>query len=96
MNTTTNQAVKAPQEPYRFTKRLGSTTFRVAVHFSRTSRETANDKIARLIRSDAQCRSPCEVDRLRGERRSSVVNELSGSPGSERYGACDDEKAANL
>ena len=47
-----NQKEIAPQEPYRFTKRLGSTTFRVSVRFSKTSRETANDKIVRMIRSD--------------------------------------------
>jgi hypothetical protein len=38
--------------PPRFTKRIGSTTYRVNVHFSKTSRETANDKIARLVRSE--------------------------------------------
>ena len=37
----------------RFTKRIGNTTYQVAVHFSRTSKETAGDKIARLIRSEA-------------------------------------------
>jgi hypothetical protein len=42
-----------PLEPYRFTKRLGSTTFRVNVHSSVTNTDTANDKIARLIRSEA-------------------------------------------
>ena len=42
------------QEPYRFTKRLGSTTFLVRVYSSRTNTETANDKIIRLIRNDAE------------------------------------------
>jgi len=46
----------SPQEPYRFRKRLGSTTFLVAVHSSKTNTETANDKIARLIRHDATLR----------------------------------------
>ena len=41
-----------PQEPYRFSKRIGSTTFHVSVRFSETSKETADDKIARMIRSD--------------------------------------------
>ena len=40
-------------EPYRFTKRLGSTTFLVSVHSSRTNPETANDKIVRLLRNSA-------------------------------------------
>ena len=43
----------SPLEPYRFTKCLGSTTFLVNVHPSKTNMETANDKIARLIRNDA-------------------------------------------
>jgi hypothetical protein len=54
MNTLKIQSEKAtlPQEPYRFQKRLGSTTFLVNVHSSRTNTETAGDKIARLIRND--------------------------------------------
>ena len=42
-----------PQEPYRFTKRIGSTTFHVAVYFNPNAKETAEDKIIRLIRNDA-------------------------------------------
>jgi len=42
-----------PQEPYRFTKRHGSTTFQVNVCFNPNAKETAGDKIARLIRSEA-------------------------------------------
>ena len=45
--------INTPQEPYRFIKRIGSTTYHVAVHFSKTSKETAGDKITRLIRNDA-------------------------------------------
>jgi hypothetical protein len=44
---------RQPREAGSFTKRLGSTTYRVRVHFSATSKETANDKIARLVRSEA-------------------------------------------
>jgi hypothetical protein len=36
-----------------FTRRIGSTTYRVGVHFSGSSRETANDKILRLIQNEA-------------------------------------------
>ena len=56
MSTLNNQALKAPQEPYRFSKRLGSTTYHVSVRFSETSRETADDKIARMIRGDVALR----------------------------------------
>jgi hypothetical protein len=45
---------QSPREAGTFTRRIGSTTYRVGVHFSRTSKETAKDKIARLIRAEAQ------------------------------------------
>jgi len=35
-----------------FTRRIGTTTYRVAVHFSQTSTETVNDKIIRMIRNE--------------------------------------------
>jgi hypothetical protein len=54
MNTKTNQALKAPQEPCRFEKRLGSTLYLVNIHFSETSKETMNDKILRLVKNEAQ------------------------------------------
>ena len=41
-----------PQEPYHFKKRIGSITFHVAVHFNPDAKETAQDKIIRLIRND--------------------------------------------
>jgi len=37
----------------RLTKRIGSTTYKVSVHFSRTSRETMGDKIIRMIEKEA-------------------------------------------
>lgn len=37
--------------PLRLTKQIGSTTYRVSVHFSKTSRETLGDKVVRLIQS---------------------------------------------
>ena len=42
-----------PHESKTFTKRIGSTNYRVSVHFSDTSRETMNEKIMRLIKNDA-------------------------------------------
>jgi len=42
-----------PRESARFSKRVGSTVYRVNVHFSRTSKETANDKIIRLIKNES-------------------------------------------
>lgn len=40
-------------QPGFFIKRIGNTTYRVGVHFSGTSKETAQDKIGRLIRNEA-------------------------------------------
>ena len=40
-------------EPYRFTKRLGSTVYEVRVCFNQDAKETMNDKIMRLIRNEA-------------------------------------------
>ena len=44
---------KPPAESSVFTKRIGSTNYRVSVHFSKTSRETMNDKILRLMKNEA-------------------------------------------
>lgn len=35
-----------------FTKKIGKTTYQVTVHFSKTSKETLQDKIDRLIKND--------------------------------------------
>ena len=52
MQTTTEK--RQPRESGVFTKRIGTTTYRVSVHFSKTSRETVNDKILRLIKNEAR------------------------------------------
>ena len=50
---TADRAVKHVNKPLHLTKRIGSTTYKVSVHFSRTSRETIDDKLIRLIERDA-------------------------------------------
>lgn len=56
MNTSNNQTVKKdlPQEPYRFTKRLGSIVYEVEVRFNPDAKETMNDKKLRLIKRDME------------------------------------------
>ena len=49
-----NHAADSPQ----FTKRIGSTTYKVSVHFSRTSKETMQDKILRLIERETVPQTP--------------------------------------
>ena len=39
--------------PRTITRRIGNTNYKVNVHFSRTSRETMNDKIIRMIKNEA-------------------------------------------
>jgi hypothetical protein len=41
-------------KPLCLTKRIGSTTYKVSVHFSKTSKETIDDKIIRLIERETQ------------------------------------------
>ena len=56
----TNSGVNPGQDntPVRLTKRIGNTTYKVSVHFSRTSKETAADKILRLIQNEAENQVP--------------------------------------
>ena len=51
--TKTAMQQSIPQQPHQFTRRFGSTIFRVAVHMNPNSKETAEAKIARLVRMEA-------------------------------------------
>ena len=39
-------------EPYVLKRRIGSTTYRVRLHFNPESRETLDDKVLRLLKND--------------------------------------------
>ena len=54
MKPTPTKAERPPREPNAFTRRIGSTTYTVGVHFSNTSKDTVNDKIVRLVRREAE------------------------------------------
>ena len=47
-------AMERNAEAPMFQKRIGTTVYRVSVHFSQTSSETVEDKILRLIKSVPQ------------------------------------------
>ena len=47
------QGGNADAEPVNLYRRIGSTNYRVTIHFSKTNHETINDKILRLIKNDA-------------------------------------------
>ena len=38
-------------------KKIGKTTYMVGIHFSETSKETMDDKVARLVKSDIHKRA---------------------------------------
>ena len=54
INAAMTQGDTTHAEPLKFSKRIGSTTFIVAVHQSKTSRETAQDKVKRLIEREVR------------------------------------------
>ena len=41
-------------EPAKYEKRIGSTVYRVTVHFSQTSTESLEDKLLRLMESEVR------------------------------------------
>jgi len=47
-------ALSPQDKPTVILKRIGSTTYHVSVHFSKTSTETIGDKIERLIQNEAE------------------------------------------
>ena len=48
----TPESTSRPDKPVILLKRIGNTTFKIAVHFSQTSNETMSDKISRMIQND--------------------------------------------
>ena len=50
-----------PPKPTHFKRRIGSTTFKVAVHFNPEAKETAEAKISRLVRMETDSRKAAEA-----------------------------------
>jgi adenylosuccinate lyase len=48
----TTKTVQA--EPFTFSKKIGSTVYRVTAHYNQKSKETVEDKICRLLASEAR------------------------------------------
>jgi len=53
-SVTVAQGKTAQAKPPMFTKQIGSTVYRVSVHFNDTSAETIEDKILRLMKSEVR------------------------------------------
>ena len=47
-----SQPLEAIPVKQGFTRRIGTTTYRVKVHFNPNSKETASDKIIRMIKNE--------------------------------------------
>jgi len=54
MGRTVKSTTRA-SEPFVFRRRIGSTTFKVGIHFNEEARETINDKVLRMLKNDLQC-----------------------------------------
>ena len=55
----------------RFTKRIGSTLYKVNVYFSKETSENVNDKILRLAKNELNFSTPCAtIKKLQTERLS--------------------------
>ena len=52
----TTATVCPSNESRIYKRRIGSTTYRVGVHFSATARESFDDKVIRMIRNDSSGR----------------------------------------
>lgn len=54
MSAPTHHSVSGKQtsQPIRFKKRIGTTVYKVSIHFSQTSTETISSKILRLVEND--------------------------------------------
>ena len=53
-NAITPETATPPDKPVIMLKRIGTTTYQVAVHFSTTSKETISDKALRMIKNDVE------------------------------------------
>ena len=45
---------RAPEDPPALIKKIGKPTYKVRVHFSKTSTETMSDKIKRMLKNEIQ------------------------------------------
>lgn len=51
-NISANPSEKPENDTPKLVKKIGSTTYEVSMFFSKTSKETIDDKIMRLIKND--------------------------------------------
>ena len=54
MQTAATTSARAPEDAPTLVKKIGKTTYKVRVHFSKTSTETMSDKIKRMLKNEIQ------------------------------------------
>ncbi len=54
MRTAAATSARAPEDAPALVKKIGKTTYKVRVHFSKTSAETMSDKIKRMLKNEIQ------------------------------------------
>ena len=54
MQTAEPTPANAPEDAPALVKKIGRTTYKVRVHFSKTSTETMSDKIKRMLKNEIQ------------------------------------------
>ena len=54
MQTAAPTPVRGPEDAPALVKKIGTTTYKVRVHFSKTSTETMSDKIKRMLKNEIQ------------------------------------------
>ena len=58
MGRTVKSTTRA-SEPFVFRKRIGSTTYKVGLHFNEEAKERLEDKIQRMLKNDLQSLPKC-------------------------------------
>lgn len=54
MQTADPAPARTPEDVPALVKKIGKTTYKVRVHFSKTSTETMSDKIKRMLKNEIQ------------------------------------------
>ena len=54
MNNDTTKTTQASNQSGSFSMRMDNTTYVIGIHFSKTSKETLDDKVKRLIQRDVK------------------------------------------
>jgi hypothetical protein len=86
-NKSTPVKSKRDADTSRFAKRIGSTLYKINVIFSKTSSETIDDKIIRLVKNDTSICENVTKHNLKPSSKCAIIKELQTESLSERSSA---------